>query len=130
MAFRHSLRYILFLVLFFTIRLAGAETPYWVRIADGDTNRGVPLVQLVTPDSKYHWTDSNGVEVIEDRALQGKDVPIRISSDGYLFAQKVQGEPGATLHVQAGKHDELKIKRLNMYKLDIGDPRLEASWVK
>lgn len=104
----------MFLVLLFAARFASAATPYWVRIVDTDTNRGVPLVQLTTPDSVNYWTDSNGFAVIEDQALQGRDVPFKIHSDGYVFEQKVLGEPGMTLHVQAGNYDELKIKRLDI----------------
>ena len=114
MALKSGLRYVPFLLLLFTARIVTAATPYWVRIIDADTNRGVPLVQLSTSDSKYYWTDSNGVAVIEDSALQGREVAFNIHSDGYMFEQKVNGEPGATLHVQAGTHDELKIKNLNI----------------
>lgn len=101
------------LVLLCVGRLAGA-TPFWVRVVDADTGRGVPLVQLTTAESANYWTDSGGIAVIEDPALQAQDVRFNIQSDGYLFEQTVQGKPGAVLHVQAGTHDELKIKRLNI----------------
>src|SRR5690349_16670470 len=91
-------------------------TPYWVRIVDADTGRGVPLVEFRTPNAVAFWTDSNGVAVIYDPAFQGHDVAFSIHSDGYEFPGKLMiGEDsGQILHVQPGAHDELKIRRLNI----------------
>lgn len=115
MAIKSALRYVPSLLLLFTARLLSASTPYWIHIVDDQTNRGVPLVQLSTTDpQKYYWTDSNGVAVIEDEAVQGRDILFKVQSEGYLFEPRVLGEPGVTLHVQPGNHDELRIKRLNI----------------
>ena len=57
--------------------------PYWVRIVDADTGRGVPLVELRTPNAVAFWTDSNGLAVIDGPAFQDHDVAFVIHSDGY-----------------------------------------------
>ena len=89
--------------------------PFWIRIVDSETGRGVPLVQLSTPrDAIRFWTDSNGVAVIDDAALEGHDVVFTIKSHGYEFQEKILGDPAKRVHVQAGSHDELQIHRVNI----------------
>ena len=95
-----------------------AQTPFWIRVADQETGRGVPLVRLSTPrDAIRFWTDSNGVAAIDDAALEGRDVVFSIFSDGYEFSErglKTDGdEPAYRVHVGAGSHVELKIRRTN-----------------
>ena|ERR1700675_3427434 len=88
----------------------GRGTPYWVHIVDAETGRGVPLVELRTPNAVAFWTDSNGVAVIDDPAFQDHDVAFVIHSDGYEFPGKLMiGEDsGRILQVRPGFHDELK----------------------
>jgi hypothetical protein len=104
-----------FAALMITASCLGA-TPYWVRIVDAETGRGVPLVELRTLNAVAFWTDSNGVAVIDDPAFAGHDVAFLIHSDGYEFPDKLMiGEDsGKILHVQPGKHTQLKIRRLNI----------------
>lgn len=104
-----------FCVLMITGSCRGAA-PYWVRVVDADTGRGVPLVELLTLNAVAFWTDSNGVAVIDDPAFEGHDVAFLIHSDGYEFPRKlmIEGDSGQILHVQAGAHDVLKIRRLNI----------------
>lgn len=104
-----------FAVLTVTASCWGAS-PYWVRIVDAESGRGVPLVELRAPNAVAFWTDSNGVAVIDDPAFQDHDVAFSIHSDGYEFPGKLMiGEDsGQVLHVQPGAHDELKIRRLNI----------------
>ena len=48
---------------------APAVAPFWIRVIDQETGRGVPLVQLSTlRDTIRFWTDSNGVAAIDDAA--------------------------------------------------------------
>lgn len=89
--------------------LAAAATPYWIRVVDSETGRGVPLVQFSTAlDNMRFWTDSNGVVAIDDPAMEGQDVSFAIKSHGYELQKK------AFVHVQAGTHTELKIRRVNI----------------
>jgi len=95
--------------------IASSAAPFWVRVVDPETGRGVPLVQLSTPrDAIRFWTDSNGVAAIDDASLDGHEVLFTIRSHGYEFAERVFGEPGKVLHVQPGSHAELKIRRVNI----------------
>jgi hypothetical protein len=95
--------------------LSSAATPFWIRVTDQETGRGVPLVQLSTPrDAIRFWTDSNGVAAIDDAALEGHDVIFTIKSHGYEFQQKILNEPGARVHVEPGNHADLQIHRVNI----------------
>jgi hypothetical protein len=102
-----------FAVLTITASCWGA-TPYWVRVVDAETGRGVPLVELRTLNAVAFWTDSNGVAVIDDRVFEGHDVAFLIHSDGYEFTEKLLEDSGKVLRVQPGNHDEVKIRRLNI----------------
>ena len=62
-----------FAVLTITASCWGAS-PYWVRIADAETGRGVPLVELRAQNAVVFWTDSNGVAVIDDPAFENRNV--------------------------------------------------------
>jgi hypothetical protein len=110
-------RYI-FLILLISLSAARivAETPYWVRVVDEETGRGVSLVQLTAHNSTSYWTDSSGIAVIEDPVLQNQDVQFEVRSDGYIFEQKSTRDSRVDLHVRAGAHDELKIKRTDIAK--------------
>jgi len=100
-----------FVLLLFVLAPAVAEatTPFWVRIVDAETGRGVPLVRISAPDY-VKWTDSNGVAVVDDARLQGRDVTFAIESAGYVFEPK----QGAAIRVEAGKSVELQLRRLNI----------------
>src|SRR5579863_8047923 len=92
-----------------------AAAPYWIRIADAETGRGVPLVQLSTNgDTIRFWTDSNGLAAIDDDALNGRDVVFKITSHGYEFAERILGDPAKLVRVEPGSHAELKIRRVNI----------------
>jgi hypothetical protein len=92
-----------------------AATPFWIRVTDQETGRGVPLVQLNTPrDAIRFWTDSNGVITIDDATFDGHDVVFSIRSHGYEFDGRILGEPAARVHVEPGSHAELKIRRVNI----------------
>lgn len=85
---------------------AQAATPYWLRVVDADTGRGVPLVE-VTVEGGSKWTDSNGVVVLDDARLQGKQVSVRAKSPGY-------SDDAREVSVKSGTHAEVKLKRLNI----------------
>jgi hypothetical protein len=94
---------------------APAATPFWIRVIDHETGRGVPLVQLSTlRDGIRFWTDSNGVAVIDDAALDGRDVIFTITSHGYEFQEQILDQPAKRVHVQPGRSVEFKIRRINI----------------
>src|SRR6266567_9164948 len=89
---------------------APAATPFWIRVIDQETRRGVPLVQLSTlRDGIRFWTDSNGVAAIDDAALTGHDVIFTIKSHGYEFQEQILDQPAKRVHVQPGRSAELKV---------------------
>ena len=95
--------------------VAPAATPFWIRVIDHETGRGVPLVQLSTlRDGIRFWTDSNGVAAIDDAALAGHDVIFTIKSHGYEFQEQILDQPAKRVHVQPGRSAELKIRRINI----------------
>lgn len=100
--------------LFSCVAGRSASAPFWIRMVDQETGRGVPLVQLSTPrDAIRFWTDSNGVAAIDDEALNGRDVIFSITSDGYEFPERILDKPAHRVHVEPGAHEELKIRRVN-----------------
>src|SRR5262245_22907069 len=101
------------LVMMMTASSWGA-TPYWVRVVDAETGRGVPLVELRTLNAVEFWTDSNGVAIIDDPAFDNQDVAFMIRSDGYEFDEKLMEGTGTILHVKSVYHKDLKIRRLNI----------------
>lgn len=93
---------------------AGAA-PFWIRVIDQETGRGVPLVRLSTLGGGIRfWTDSNGVAAIDDPALVGHDVIFSITSHGYEFQDRILDEPATRVHVQPGRHIELRVHRINI----------------
>jgi len=94
---------------------APAAAPFWIRVIDRETGRGVPLVQLSTPrDAIRFWTDSNGVAAIDDAALAGRDVIFSIKSHGYEFEERIFDEPARRVRVEPGRHVEWMVRRVNI----------------
>jgi hypothetical protein len=91
-----------------------APTPYYVRVVDGQTGRGVPLVELRTLDEVGYYTDSNGIAVVDEPAFDGRRVFFKIRSHGYEFPEKVEDETGTFLTPAPGTHADLKLKRVNV----------------
>ena len=114
----HCLYRIGIAVLIATASCWGAA-PFWVRIVDAETGRGVPLVELRTMNQRTWYTDSNGVVAISDPWLLGHDVLFQVHSDGYVCDKKVcnwsdKDEQGTILRVQSGGHTQLRIRRENI----------------
>lgn len=91
-----------------------AGRPFVVHVADDQTGRGVPLVELQTLNEISFITDSAGVAAISDTALNGHTVFFRVRSHGYQFQEKFFDEVGARLAVSPGGRAELKIHRVNI----------------
>jgi hypothetical protein len=89
-------------------------TPFWVRIVDDETGRGVPLVELRALNAVAFWTDSNGIAAIDDPAFEGRSVAFFVHSDGYEFQGKLLDDTGKILNVRAGSHVQLQMRRVNI----------------
>ena len=141
---KSGLRYVPFLLLLSTARLLSAATPYWIHIVDDQTHRGVPAVQLSTTDpEKDYWTDSNDIAVIEDGALQGRDIQFKanLTSSPYRLYNVLEhpffdSSNGCVIYLEGtftAKLSSAKVKVPDydynqlMYRLDLNDPRLDAA---
>ena len=105
---------IVFVILIVTAA-CGSGTPYWVRIVDAETGRGVPLVEFRSPNAVSFWTDSNGIATIDDPAFEGRNVAFLIRSDGYEFQEKLfcwtMANAGSRLTLPLSSSEGLKTRR-------------------
>lgn len=88
--------------------------PFVIKVVDGETGRGVPLVKLETVNHRIHYTDSMGVAAFDEPGLMGKKVYFHVSSHGYEFPADGFKFRGKALEVAAGGSVTLEIKRLNI----------------
>ena len=80
---------------------AQAGDYFQIKVADGRTGRGVPLVELVTTNHISSYTDSNGVLAWNEPGLMDRRVWFRVSSPGYRLAGG-----GTTLEVKRGAREQ------------------------
>merc|ERR1719197_1456745 len=77
-----------------------------IDVIDGETGRGVPLVQLKTSSYISYYTDSNGIVAFDEPGLLGLSVYFVVLSDGYTYANSWPGtpnsDPGVLLETRAG----------------------------
>jgi len=88
--------------------------PFRIVVADEETGRGVPLVELRTVDQVLYVTDSNGVVAFDEPGLMGRRVFFTIKSHGYDFAKDGFGIAGKALEPTPGGEARLTIKRRNI----------------
>ena len=79
-----------------------AEGPFAIRVVDDETGRGVPLVELRTTNQLRFVTDSSGWAVIDEPALDGRQVFFHVTSHGYEFPADGFGYRGRRLQVESG----------------------------
>src|SRR5262249_30223087 len=93
----------------------GQGTSYFaITVVDGETGRGVPLVELRTVNGLRQFTDSNGVVAFHEPGLMDKDVFFHVSSHGYEFPKDGFGFRGKSLHVVPGGSAKLELRRVNL----------------
>lgn len=98
---------------FCTAALGGA--PYFgIHVVDGQTGRGVPLVELETVNAVPYYTDSAGWVAFYEPGLMNQRVYFAVKSHGYEFPKDGFGFRGVALETKEGGRAELKIKRLNI----------------
>ena len=83
-------------------------------VADQQTGRGVPLVELETVNNIRYVTDSNGIVAFFEPGLMDKRVFFHVRSHGYEFPKDGFGIPGKALQVTPGGSARLSIKRINI----------------
>ena len=98
--------------------VAAAErgTAYFgIQVVDGQTGRGVPLVELETVNHIVHFTDSNGWVAFNEPGLMGRKVFFYVRSDGYEFPKDGFGYAGVALHTEPGGRTQIKLKRVKQW---------------
>src|SRR5262245_3953371 len=61
----------------------GREQLFQIDLIDSSTGRGVPLMELRTPEGASYWTDSQGVVAFDDLGSMGRVIPFQVRGDGY-----------------------------------------------
>jgi hypothetical protein len=77
-----------------------------LKVVDAQTGRGVPLVEVATPNATYQ-TDSGGLVAFHDPALMGTTVQFNLSGHGYAAT-------AASLLATAGGSGQVPITRVNL----------------
>ncbi len=94
---------------------AGAAKKYFaIEVVDGQTGRGVPLVELRTVNNIRYYTDSGGVVAFYEPGLMDRDVFFFVESHGYEFPKDGFGMQGTRLKTSRGASAVVKVKRLNV----------------
>lgn len=91
-----------------------ADAPFVIRVVDEQTGRGVPLVELRTPNDVLFVTDSAGISAVSGPDLLNRKVFFSVKSHGYEFPKDGFGSTGRALDVKPGASAELKVKRVNI----------------
>src|SRR4051794_29594237 len=99
----------------FGLGIADAASPFFkITIIDGETLRGVPLVELTTVNSIRYVSDSQGLIAFQEPGLMDHEVFFHVRSHGYEYPKDMFDNRGVKLKVRAGGHAEIKLKRLNI----------------
>ncbi|MDQ3439243.1 MAG: hypothetical protein M3478_02700, partial [Planctomycetota bacterium] len=85
-----------------------------ITVVDGQTKRGVPLVEVRTTNEIRCFTDSSGVVAFHEPGLMDQDVFFSVKSHGYQFPADGFGTRGKRLRTTPGGSATLEIKRLNI----------------
>ena len=87
---------------------------YEIQVADSQTGRGVPLVELETVNRAKYVTDSAGRAAINEPGLENEAVFFYVRSHGYEFPKDGFGYAGTRVKLVPGGKEVLKIKRVNV----------------
>ncbi len=67
---------------------AGTSCCFEIRVIDRVTGRGVPMVELRTPNDIRYYTDSAGCVAIRDPDLMGQRIFFKVESPGYKMPKQ------------------------------------------
>src|SRR2546430_7709103 len=105
-------------IFFFVLLLPGLGRPtaaaddfYTITVADEQTGRGVPLVELKTVNHVAWWTDSNGIIAFDEPGLMGQEVYFHVRSHGYEYPKDGFGNRGVKLRPAKGASATIRMKR-------------------
>jgi hypothetical protein len=84
-----------------------------IRVIDGATGRGVPLVELIAVNHLRFVTDNAGRIAFNEPGLMGREVFFTVRSHGYEVKKDGFGFSGVKITPRAGQVSEIKITRRN-----------------
>jgi hypothetical protein len=85
-----------------------------IRVVDAETDRGVPLVELVTVNHLRFVTDNAGRVAFHEPGLMDREVFFTVRSHGYERKPDGFGFSGVRITPKAGQVAEIKITRRNV----------------
>ena len=94
--------------------LSAAAEPFGIRVVNGVSGRGVPLVELETVNHVRFVTDSAGWIAFAEPGLMNSTVFFSVRSHGYAFPKDGFGFAGKALAIRPGGSATLKIKCVNI----------------
>ena len=106
--------YLAMIMLLATAALAQTGKYFAITVADDETGRGVPLVELTTTNHLHYYTDSNGLVAFYEPGLMGQDVFFHVKSHGYEYPKDNFNYSGLTLTPVEGGSAEIRLKRINI----------------
>ena len=100
-----------FLALF---AIAQDSSLFVITVIDGQTKRGVPLVELSTVHGLHYVTDNAGMIAVDDRDLFGQTVFFHVKSHGYHYPKDGFGYAGVRFEVAPGRAETIEVARDNL----------------
>ena len=95
--------------------LAAQEPRYFeIQVIDKASNRGVPLVELVTVNDVRHITDNAGRIAYHEPGHAGQTIFFSIHAPGYKVPKDGFGIEGARLKIEPGKTARVELERTNL----------------
>ncbi len=91
-----------------------ATTPFFIKVIDRETKRGVPLVEFKTVHGLRYVTDNAGIIAIDDLDLIGQSVFFHVESHGYHYPKDGFGYAGVRFTVTPGQSKTIEIRRDNL----------------
>lgn len=93
---------------------AEGQEPFYIRVVDEETGRGIPLVELETVNNVLYVTDSAGLSAIREPGLMGKQIYFHVRSHGYEFPEDGFGYRGIRAVLVPGDSIRIEMRRLNV----------------
>lgn len=85
-----------------------------IQVVDGQTGRGVPLIELKTTNLLSYVTDSHGIIAFYKPGLMGQEVFFHISGHGYEYPKDGFGFRGKRIKIEPGGSTTIKVRRNNV----------------
>ena len=89
----------------------GRAQLFRIDVIDAATGRGVPLIELRTPDGASWWTDNQGIVAFDDLTSMGRRLRFEVRGDGY---RTLDPSGSVELEPQKAGHAVIALERLDV----------------